>query len=113
VDRDEIFLSSLRELREQAHHELVALEAARRRLKALIAFANDYTGDERKPDVPTRVQEEIRAHPGMRSTMVAMQVGLSIDSVQAAVKELEAAGVVVRSGLGWRIASNDGETTPD
>jgi hypothetical protein len=93
-------------LRQEMSARLDELDAERSRLLAAVEALEGSpaaTPESRQSRDTRRVLAEVRAAPGVRSSVIAMSLGLSSTSVAAVLHDLESRGEAMRSGLGWRL----------
>jgi hypothetical protein len=76
--------------------------AVRRALKALKGSGVRERGE---AAIPSSVLSALVAGPGTRASVVALQLGRSVEGVRGELKRLEREGAVARDGLGWRLVS--------
>jgi hypothetical protein len=91
-------------LRDRLHARLAELEHERRVIRrALAALEIDRPrAPRRRRAADQRVLDAIRADPGIRASLIGLELGLPAETVTGALQQLEAAGRIERLGLGWR-----------
>ena len=99
---------------ERLHGELVDRLHELKREAAAIERALEVLDGSRKrrPSAPEKVAlddgvllDELRQSPGARASVIALGRGWPADAVIDRLKRLEAASVVERDGLGWRLGT--------
>jgi hypothetical protein len=99
-------VSLLTNLQDEIIVRLDEIETERSQLLAAMKALGGSPASSRRPRrvvAARRVLAEVRAVPGVRSSVIAMTLRSSTTSVAAVLEELETRGDVVRSGMGWAL----------
>lgn len=95
-------------LRRQLRDRLAALELERRSIICaldLLDGEGPRSAPRRRRDrtlVRERILDAVQAEPGIRASVVAIACGRAPSDVMAELQEMLRAGLVERSGVGWR-----------
>ena len=71
-------------------------------LRALATLDRKKVGRVRLPAKRDTILHAVSQEPGVRASMLGLTLGIPTDHVALFLTELEQAGLVGRSGLGWR-----------
>jgi hypothetical protein len=93
-------IDDLRKRRKEIDAEKAAITSALRVLE-------DRKRRSRRRDLRSALLESLAASPGSRASLLALEFAVSTTDVLALLLDLERAGEVVRSGLGWQLAPRE------
>lgn len=94
--------SILPRLSRDLRRRLSELEAERNAIRRALAVIEGRDGSRSRRVSTAGVLEAVRAEPGIRATMLALQLGVPPQEVAAHLEKLRAEGAVSRTRLGWR-----------
>jgi predicted Rossmann fold nucleotide-binding protein DprA/Smf involved in DNA uptake len=94
---------SIGELRVKLRRRLADLDRERSLIQnALTALEGERRPSPRRPGIKRdAVLRAVRGDPGVRASMLALELGMDVDRLADALLELQKAGEIKRTGMGW------------